>query len=357
MSGARALKLGFIALNDAALLIVAKERGLFEAENLNVELVREVSWATVRDKLNVGVLDGAQMLGPLALATSVGAGGGEPVPLVAALALNLNGPTVTLSSRLSAALSPGSQATGLARLVGRRREEGASPITLAVVFPYSTHNYILRDWLARAGIAPDRDVRFVVAAPSRMTELLNEGVVEGFSVTEPWGSAAVASGAGKIVMRGAAIWPRTPDKVLALREIWASEHPEDLQAVLRAILRAAVWAEDPLNRGELASLLSRPQFLDLEAGVIEGSLGDMIFHVDEANAPEPIHAAWLLTQMARWAHIGREVDVHSVARRVYRRDLYATARDAIGLPGRGMLESLEGYGEGVFRLSEGLPLK
>src|SRR6185369_1018883 len=161
-------------------------------EGLEVELSREVSWATIRDKVNVGALDGAHMLAPMALATSLGAAGGEPTSLIAPLALNLNGPAITLSSRLAGAVAPGTDAGGLARLVARRREEGASPITLAVVFPFSVHNYLLRDWLARAGIDPDRDVRLTVAPPSRMTELLVEGVVEGFCVTEPWGAAAAA---------------------------------------------------------------------------------------------------------------------------------------------------------------------
>lgn len=333
------LRIGFIALNDAAVVIAAHARGLFAAEGLEVELVREVSWATIRDKVNVGALDGAHMLAPLVLATSVGASGAQPVPLIAPFALALNGPAITLSSRLP----PGPDASGLARLVARRREEGASPITLAVVFPFSTHNYLLRDWLARAGIDPDRDVRLTVAPPARMTGLLVEGVVEGFCVTEPWDSAAVAAGAGQIAVRGSALWPRTPDKVFGMREQWAAENPQALQGLLRAMLAAAAWVDDPANRAELVDLLSRPQHVGAAAEVIDASLVDMIFHADGANAPQPLHAEWLLGQMQRWGHVSRDLDVGGVARRVYRADLYAEAAATAGLGSPQALASLDGF--------------
>lgn len=352
MSGERPLRLGFIALNDAAVLIAAKEKGFFAAEGLDVELSRQVSWATVRDKMSVGALDGAHMLAPTALAISLGAVGAEATPLAAPLALNINGPAITVASRLMAVIGEGQTADGLARLVARRREEGASPITLAVVFPFSVHNYLLRDWLARAGIDPDRDVRLTIAPPSRMTELLVGGVVEGFCVTEPWDTAAVAAGAGQVVVRGSQFWPRTPDKVFTCTEAWANARPDELQALARAMLRAGAWADDPANRAELAMMLAQPDYVGAEAQVIEASLADMIFHAGGASAPQPIHAAWLLSQMARWSHIDPTIDIEAVARRVYRPDLYAVAAAALGMPEAPPLEVLEGFGsETPFRLA------
>jgi NitT/TauT family transport system ATP-binding protein/nitrate/nitrite transport system substrate-binding protein len=317
------LRLGFIALNDAAALIVADAKGWFAEEGLEVELVREVSWATIRDKVDVGALDGAHMLAPMALAS---AAGGELKPLVAPLALNLNGPAVTLSSRLGGVVDDGGTAAGLARLVARRREEGASPITLAVVFPQSTHNYLLRDWLSRGGIDPDRDVRLTVAPPARMTELLTSGVIEGYCVTEPWGAAAVAAQAGVTAVRASQVWPRTPDKVLAIKEAWAAVHSQTLQALIRVLVRAAAWAD--ANRGELAKILAEPRYVGAPADTIERSLADMIFHVDAANAPETAHAAWLLAQMQRWGHLPDSADPVRIAARVYRADLYASAMAA-----------------------------
>jgi len=347
MSSERPLRLGFIALNDAAVLIAAKEKGFFAAEGLDVALSRQVSWATVRDKMSVGALDGAHMLAPTALAISLGTAGGEPTPLVAPLALNLNGPAITVATRLAAAMGPGSTADGLARLVARRRDEGASPITLAVVFPFSVHNYLLRDWLARGGVDPDRDVRLTIAPPSRMTELLVGGVVEGFCVTEPWDTAAVAAGAGVVIVRGSEFWPRTPDKVFTVTEAWAAGRPDDLQALLRAMLLAGAWADDPGNRAELALMLAQPHYVGADPSVIEASLSDMIFYAEGASAPQPLHAAWLLSQMMRWAHIDPGVDIEAVARRVYRPDLHQAATRALALPDAPQVDALEGFQQGA----------
>lgn len=349
----RRLRLGFIALNDAASVIVAHQKGFFARQGLAVELSREVSWATVRDKMRVGALDGAHMLAPMALAMTLGEAGAPPTPLSAPMALNLNGPAVTVSTRLAAAIQGRSDAAGLARLIARRREEGASPLTFAVVFPFSVHNYLLRDWLARSGIDPDRDIQLMIAPPARMTELLVEGVVEGFCVTEPWDTAAVAAGAGAIAIRGSQLWPRMPDKVFAVTETWAEENPEVLQALLRAMLEAAAWADEPGNRLELAAILSQPQNLAAPAPVIESSLGDIVFQRDGASIPAPVHAAWLLTQMKRWGHIAPGTDIAALVRQVYRPDLHAAAARAVGQGSSPAIEVLDGFDPaGPYRMPE-----
>jgi NitT/TauT family transport system ATP-binding protein/nitrate/nitrite transport system substrate-binding protein len=327
MAGER-LQLGFVALDDAAPLIVAQARGYLAEEGLRVDLVREVSWATVRDKVDVGALDGAHMLAPMALATGAP---GALAPLVAPFAMNLNGPAVTLSSRFATNLAGRVDAASLARVVARRREQGASPITLAVVFPLSTHNYLLRDWLSQAGVDPDHDVRLTVVPPARMTELLAEGVVEGVCVGEPWGAAAVAAGVGVAAVRASEFWPRAPDKVFALTVAHAAADPARTQALLRALIRGAAWADAATNRGELAALLAEPRHLGVAAEVIQASLGDTVFHAGAANAPQPAHAEWLIGRMKRWGGLPADTDAAALVKRVYRWDLYAEAAAAAGL--------------------------
>lgn len=293
------------------------------------------------------------MLAPLALAMDLGATGDDATPLIAPLALALNGPAITLAAHLARAVGPGPSAEGLARLVARRRAEGASPITLAVVFPFSAHNDLLRDWLAAAGIDPDRDVRLTVAPPSRMSELLSGGLVEGFCVTEPWNAAAVAAGAGSIVARGSQLWPRMPDKVFAVAESSPAGEPQTLQALLRALLRGAAWADDPANRADLAGLLAQPAHVGVEASLIEASLGDIVFHAGGANAPWPIHAGWLLAQMMRWGRIAPTTEIPAIAGRVYRPDLYREAAASLGLAPEAPPDTLAGYGGADgFRLAD-----
>lgn len=342
----RDLTLGFIALADCAPIAAAKARGFFEEEGLDVTLSREPSWANVRDKLAVGALDGAHILGPLTLASHLGLGGGGPAPIAAAMALNLNGSAITLSRPLAdalRALDPAAMATRLktagplARLIERRKAAGEAPLTFAVVFPYSVHNYELRHWLAAGGVDPDEDVRIVVTPPARMVERLAAGEIDGFCVTAPWNAAAVLQGLGEVVAHACEIWNRSPDKVFGVTEAWAERRPETLSALVRAIVRGAAWAEE--NRADLARLLADPAVVGapeaamrlflLGGGAPELHAFDdpdyIVFHRGEANRPLVEHAEWFLAHMARWGQVPPGLDTAAAARRAYRPDLYDAA--------------------------------
>lgn len=350
------LRLGFIALSDAAPLIVAKELGLFEAEGLRVDLSREASWANVRDKVAVGALDGGHMLAPMTLAASMGVGG-ERTPMTVPVSLNLNGSAVTVSVALAAALRavdpegmaehPHS-ARPLARLIASRKAFGDRPLTFAVVFPYSMHAYELRYWLAAAGIDPDRDIRLVVVPPPRMAERLKAGEIDGFCVTAPWNALSVSEGVGEIVVFASELWRMGPDKVFGLTRTWGEQNPEALQAVIRALLQAAAWADSPDNRADLAKILAQPNYVDAPEAVIAQSLVGsppyaagqqgassqdyIVYHRYAASFPWRSHALWFLTQMLRWGQIGPEVNIRAVADAVYRPDLFRQAAKALGQP-------------------------
>ena len=152
-----ALTLGFMPLTDCAPLLVAREMGFFAAEGLSVTLSREASWATIRDKVIFGALDGAHMLGPMAIAATLAADR-PSAAMIAPMALNRNGAGITVSSDLAAAM----RSASLSNVVAARRANGEPPLTFAVVFPYSIHNYALRGWLAATGVDPDGDVAIVV---------------------------------------------------------------------------------------------------------------------------------------------------------------------------------------------------
>lgn len=348
------LRLGFIALNDAAPLIVAKERGHFEAEGLSVELSREASWANIRDKVAAGVLDGGHMLGPMTLAASMGVGG-ERTPMTVPLSLNLNGSAVTVSKGLADALravDPEGMAEHprtakpLARLIEARRAFGDRPLTFAVVFPFSMHNYELRYWLAAAGIDPDRDLRLVVVPPPRMAEKLKAGEIDGFCVTAPWNALAVNDGDGEILIYASELWRVGPDKVFGVTRSWADDHPAALSAVIRAVLKAAAWCDGPENRAEVARLIADERYVNAPEEIVRqsivgsppysredrggSSLDYLIYHRYAASFPWRSHALWFLTQMLRWGQIGPEVDVRAVAEHVYRPDLFRLAAADLG---------------------------
>lgn len=338
----RVLRLGFIPLNDAAPLIVAGELGLFAEEGLDVELSREASWATVRDKVAVGALDAAHMLAPMIIAASLGVGGAR-TPMIAPLSLNLSGSAFTVSRSLHQALLAtdpegvaARTARPLKRLIEARRELGSAPLTFAVVFAYSAHNYLLRYWLACAGIDPDRDVRLVVVPPPRTAEQLRSGLIDGFCVGAPWGVQAAAQGVGEILAYTADIWRNNPDKALGVTEAFAEDEPAALQAMLRALLRAAAWADAPENRPALAALLARPEHIGVPEPVIAALLCDapegLMYQRSAAGFPWKSHAAWFAQQMLRWGQAAPADGFVEAAQAVYRPDLYREAAAAVGLP-------------------------
>ena len=344
------LKLGFIALTDCAPVVAAKALGLFEEQGLDVTLSREASWANIRDKVVSGVLDGAHMLAPMALACTLGVGGGPATPMIAPLSLNANGSSITLSRRLAEQVralggdevEAGAPRTAraLKRLIAQRAAAGEKPLTFAVVFPFSIHAYLLRYWLADAGIDPDREVRITVVPPPRMAARLEAGEVDGFCVGAPWGAVIEDAGAGEIWVQSSKIWRGAPDKVFGCTADWAARNPQTLQAAMRAIIRAARWADAPANRDALAQMLAPERYVgatvpQMRRALVEQETFAFRFHAEDAGYPRRAHALWLLSQMRRWGQIDETVDVRAAAERVYRPDLYLQAAEAVGAPSRG----------------------
>jgi NitT/TauT family transport system ATP-binding protein/nitrate/nitrite transport system substrate-binding protein len=330
------LTFGFIPLSDCAPLVVAKARGLFEQEGLDVRLVREASWANIRDKVASGVFDGAHMLAPMAIASSLGAGG-PATPMIAPLSLNVNGSSIGVSTAVVEALKGQDARTAhaLKPVIAARAAAGDRPLTFAVVFPFSIHNYMLRYWLAEAGIDPDRDVRITVVPPPRIAACVTSGEIDGFCVGAPWGGMVERTGVGKMVLHGAEFWAGAPDKVLGVTAAWAAERPEALQGLLRALVRAAVWADDPANEDDLVELLSAPEYLNLPSAALRRALSKdnpfgIRFHSGGAGCPRTDHALWLLDQMRRWGQLDPAAGQKAVAQAVYRPDLYLTAAETAG---------------------------
>jgi nitrate/nitrite transport system substrate-binding protein len=256
----------------------------------------------------------------------------------------------------------------LARVIAQRQAEGAPPLTFAVVFPFSVHNYELRYWLAEAGIDPDRDLRIVVTPPARMTARLAAGDIDGFCVSAPWNAQAVADGRGEIMVYAAELWRVGPDKVFGVTETFAERNPETLGGLLRALIRAAAWCDEASNRAELAAILAHPRYVDAPEAVVARSLtgappyapGEpgpddqdyIIYHRYAASFPWRSHAVWFLTQMLRWGQVPSGIDFAAVAEAVYRPDLFRTAAAALGTPAPLVDEKVEGLHASSWTLDE-----
>jgi len=343
------LRIGFIPLVDAAALIVAVDKGFAKDEGLAVELVREVSWSNVRDKLNIGLFEAAHLLAPVAIASSLGLGHVK-VPIVAPFNLGINGNAITVSPALHGAImseldgdpnDPMATAQALHRVVVERARAGADPLTFGMTFPFSTHNYQLRFWMAAGGVDPDEDVRLVVLPPPYMVDSLANGHVDAFCVGAPWNSVAVDLGVGHILHFASDILQRAAEKVLAIRQVWADKNPDVVAALTRAHVKAAAFIEAPENRDEVTAILAKPEHIGVSPEVLQRTLDGklkispdgtwresnryLLVGREDAGRPDPAQAAWLYAQMVRWGQTGISPQALETAKAVFRPDLYDAA--------------------------------
>lgn len=330
----RELRIGYVPLVDAAVPIAAAELGFARRHGLTIGLAREASWATLRDKLVLGHVDAAHLLAPLAIATSLGLGPGPSRPLTAAFTLNLNGNAVTLSTALWHAMGePGGDLRSVQAAFGavaRARAAEGRPLTLATVFPYSTHTYLLQLFVSGAGLDPERDVRISVVPPPYTADALGAGSVDGFCVGAPWNSVAVAAGTGRIAALGPDLVADAPEKVLA----WPRGGIDgDIAGLLVAALKeAAEWCADPEHRPELARLLAEPRHLGLDAALLQRTLeGRLLLGRagpeirDPAylrlggtlHRPDPAQADWIVARMIASGQVAAEAGIGAAARAVY----------------------------------------
>lgn len=356
---------GYVPLLDSAVLLAAEEFGFAESEGLHLNLVRETSWANIRDRVAIGHLDVAHMLGPMPLSANLGL---TPLDaaVIAPMALGLGGAAVTMSNAVWAKMAeagapedgaPGPVGAALRKVVEDRARAGEPRLRLAVVHPESAHNYALRYWLAASGIDPDQEVDIVIVPPPLQADALAAKRTDGFCVGEPFGSVAVARGIGRIVTTKGQIWQMSPDKVLGTRLQWAERFPEQLSALLRAATRAARWCEDPANHTALAAMLSREDRLGIDANLLHGTLSGRLqfepgveksmpdFFVPysrAANFPWVSHALWFYSQMVRWGQVSHTPENAQRAATSYRPDLYRAALAGMGMPVPGASSKIEG---------------
>jgi len=350
--GARTIRAGFIPLVDAAVLIVAAELGFARKEGLTLDLVKDVSWANVRDRLAFRQFDIAHMLSPMPVAAMLGLGS-NPSPTIAPFSLGRGGNAITLSNRLFARMQEEgalgevedalAHARALAAVLARMRQSGEAAPRLGVTYPFSSHNYEVRYWLAAGGIDPDRDVKLVVVPPPLTSDALAAGAIDGFCVGAPWNMVASERGLGRIVAAKQDIWPLAPEKVIGMRPEWAESNAETVSRLLLALDQAARWCDEPDNRGTLAELLAAPRYIGAPIEIIRRVLAGefaidaagnrrviddyFVFHRDHANYPRPGQALWIYSQMARWGQVRLSPEMQALAAAAYRPDLY---RHALG---------------------------
>ncbi|MGR9100446.1 MAG: CmpA/NrtA family ABC transporter substrate-binding protein [Gammaproteobacteria bacterium] len=360
------LMFGFIKLTDMAPLAIAYEKGYFEDEGLFVKLEAQANWKVLLDRVINGELDGAHMLAGQPLGATIGFG--TKADVITAFSMDLNGNGITVSNdvwsqmKSHVPMQDGKpvhpiKADSLKPVVDQYKTEGKE-FKMGMVFPVSTHNYELRYWLAAGGIKPgyyappqditgqiDADALLSVTPPPQMPATMEAGTIYGYCVGEPWNQQAVFKGIGVPVVTDYEIWKDNPEKVFGVSKDWADKYPNTHLAVVKALIRAAMWldAENNKNRPEAVKILSKSEYVGADYEVIANSMtgtfeyekGDKrslpdfnVFFRYNATYPYYSDAIWYLTQMRRWGQINEykpDSWYMDVAKKVYRPDIYMKA--------------------------------
>jgi ABC-type nitrate/sulfonate/bicarbonate transport system substrate-binding protein len=309
------VRIGFIPLADCAPLLVARHLDLFRKHGVRVELSCEVGWATIREKLLYGQVDAAHAIAGLVLAMRLGLSS-PPCRVVAPFVFNLHGNAITLSRDLwNRGVRDAASLKKLIRSAFSRR------FTFGMVSRYSSHYFLLRQWLQAGGIDVERDVRIVALPPTQMAASLEAGLIDGYCVGEPWNSYAVEQGTGWIAATSEQLAPGHPEKVLLTTERFVTAHAEESQAIINALKEACEFCDAKENRADVAHVLAESGYFQGKEKILKRSLvGPLdlgsdksvpvtdfhIFHRRDANTPLSERGRWLLDQFIAHGLLSKE---------------------------------------------------
>jgi nitrate/nitrite transport system substrate-binding protein len=343
--------LGFIALTDAAPLIIAKEKGFFAKQGMTgVELKKQTSWAVTRDNLELGGakggIDGAHILSPMPYLLTTGAisKSKQPVPMVILARLNTQGQAISgskefLDEKLKA------KASNLEATIDKKNKTG-DKFKAAVTFPGGTHDLWMRYWMAANGVDPNKDADLVVIPPPQMVANMQSGTMDVFCVGEPWNERLVNKKLGYTITQTGEIWKEHPEKAFSMRADWVKKNPNAALRLLMAVQQAQKWADDPANTKELAEILAEDKYVkatvdDLlprlqgtvdygDGRKVTNSPYKMKFWGNNASFPYKSHDTWFVTEDIRWGYLPKGTNIKGLVNQVNRADLWRAAAKANG---------------------------
>lgn len=305
------LKIGFIPITCATPLIMAHPLGFYQRQGLNVEVVKTAGWALIRDKMLNKEYDATHFLSPMPLAISLGLGS-NATPMNVATIQNTNGQAITLSLKHK----------------DKRDPKDWKGFKFAVPFEYSMHNFLLRYYVAEAGLDPDKDIQIRVVPPPEMVANLRAGNIDGFLGPDPFNQRAVFEEVGFIHLLTKDLWDGHPCCAFGTSSEFIQQNPNTFAALFRAVLTAAAMAREAKNRELIAKVIAPTQYLNQPEIVLQqvltgrfaDGLGGIKTVPDRADfdpMPWQSMAVWMLTQMKRWGYIKGDVNYRQIAERVF----------------------------------------
>lgn len=343
-------KLGFIALTDAAPLIIAQEKGLFAKYGMtNVQVLKQASWPVTRDNIELGSerggIDGAHILTPMPYLMTLGTITKQPVPMYILARLNTNGQAISVANTYQD-LKVGVDSKLLKEPFAQAKASGKD-LKIAMTFPGGTHDLWIRYWLAAGGIDPNGDVSVVPVPPPQMVANMKVGNMEAFCVGEPWNAQLVNQKQGYTAFVTGELWKDHPEKAFGMRKDWVDKNPKAAKALLMAVQEAQQWCEKAENKEEMCNIVGQDKWFKVPpADIIERSKGNidygtgrveqnspllMKFWADNASYPFKSHDLWFLTENIRWGYIPANTDTKALVDQVNREDLWKEAAKALGV--------------------------
>ena len=344
--------LGYIALTDAAPLIIAKEKGIFAKYGMpDVDVMKQASWGATRDNLVLGSekngIDGAHILTPMPYLISAGkvTQNNVPTPMYILARLNYDCQGISVSNEYKD-LKVGLDASPLKAAFEKKKAAGKE-VKVAMTFPGGTHDVWLRYWLAAGGIDPDKDVSTIVVPPPQMVANMKVGNMDAFCVGEPWNEQLVHQDIGFTACTTGEIWFKHPEKALGMRSAWVDKNPKAAQALLMATMEAQMWCEKMENKEELATILGKRQWFNVPPKDINERIKGNInygrgriekntklfmkFWDGGVSYPFKSHDAWFVTEDIRWGKFEAATNIKAMVDKVNREDLWRDAAKALGV--------------------------
>lgn len=353
------IKLGYIPIVESAPIVIAQEKGFFAKYGMTgVEVSKQANWASARDNVTIGSagggIDGGQWQMPMPhLITEGIITNGQKIPMYVLAQLNTQGNGIAISG-IHAGKGLGLDISGAADYIKGFPASNGRKFKAAHTFPNVNQDFWIRYWFAAGGVDPDTDIDLLAVPPPETVQGMKTGTMDAFSTGDPWPYRIVADQIGFMSALTAEMWPFHPEEYLAIRADWVDQNPKATKAVLKAIMEAQQWCDDPKNRPELIQIVSGRSYFNVPANILEPpyagkyEMGDgkpaindfkkgPLYWKDDRGStsyPYKSHDLWFLTETIRWNfHNGAIADIDAAQKiidKVNRQDLWIEAAKEAG---------------------------
>jgi bicarbonate transport system substrate-binding protein len=370
------ISLGFVPILEAAPLVVGVEKGFFAKHGLDVKLNKQSSWSAARDNVVLGSagggIDGGQWQMPMPQMISEGAlTNGKKVPMtVLAMLMSQGNGIAAANSVKDGNLSVDLKASS-PDFFRRFSQKQGRKFRAAYTFPRANQDIWIRYWLAAGGVNPNKDVELLTVPAPETLQGMKNGTTEAFSTGDPWPSRITMGDVGYLAATTAQIWKVHPEEYLAVRSDWVDKHPKATVALLKGLIEAQMWLDQPQNKEQAARLLSTRKWYNVPLPVLQQSLrgdyrvgasgraerdpamGPLYWSSDRGVISYPYKSLtlWFLLESLRWKFYPGTLDTiqqaEAINNRVVRDDFWLQAAKELGLP-RGLIPSSTSRGQERF---------